>query len=131
MGLEQFEEYAEMDTFHKTKHGKMRLSDAAFYISKYMMPSREPKKMYYHIKQSNEKSTPMNYIKDFLTNRKRVQTEHVVIPLEKQGMIPPLQRPPESLPYQFKIFFYPHLEVSCVNCINIGLQELIFLSFDS
>lgn len=124
LGLEQFEQIAEEDGFHKTRFGKMRLSDAAFYINKYMMPVRPANKIYPYIKQMNEKAAPSNPIKNFLTNRTRVVTEHIVVPLEHQGIVPPCLRPPESLSSQWKKFLYPNKSVR----IKLGYVYIVLLT---
>lgn len=111
LGLEQFKEFAEENKFHLSIRGKMRLKDAAFYIQKYMMPCRDATKLYFHIKELNQTKTPDNPVKYFFKHGEVLTTIHYVVPLDKQGMVPPCMRQPEELPYQWMNFIYPPVQV--------------------
>lgn len=118
MGLEQFQSYVETDPHHITKFGKIRLHDAAFFISKYMMPHKDVDKLYRHIKGMNEKSAPPNPIRHFFLYKKAPALIQYVTTLETQGVVAPCRRPKEQLPKPWKNYIYP-------------LHKVIFLSFHS
>lgn len=111
LGLEQFIPYMDNFEAYKTKFKALRLADVAHFISKYMMPHKDAKKLYIHIKAMKDKKVQPNPIGYYFANNKAPTTLHYVVPLLEFGIMPPCMRQADTLPYQWKIFIYPETKV--------------------
>ncbi|KAK9701168.1 hypothetical protein QE152_g30795 [Popillia japonica] len=107
LGLEQFIPFLKEDPFHVDKDGKVRMKHVCYYIQKYMMPVRNYQKLYRHVNACKTLRVDPNPIQYYFQNNKAPITVHYIINLDQLGVLPPCQRKPEELPYQWKEYLFP------------------------
>ncbi|KRT82144.1 hypothetical protein AMK59_3771 [Oryctes borbonicus] len=109
LGLEQFTQFLANDPHHIGKNGKVRMKHLCYYIQRYMMPIRDYCKIYRHIAACKNLQVDPNPIQYYFQNNKAPTTVHYVIDLDQLGIIPPCQRKPEELPFQWKQYLFPNI----------------------
>ena len=98
LGLEHFTKYMnERPQQEKTTHWNSIWS-LCTYVSKYMIPLRSPKKIYYHVLRCKRRSAPPNPIKHFFETGTVQLTIHLVYPINEKSYVAPCDRTREELP---------------------------------
>ncbi|GJQ82884.1 hypothetical protein Trydic_g19327, partial [Trypoxylus dichotomus] len=109
LGLEQFIPFLEDDSYHLNRDGKVRMKHVCYYIQRYMMPIRDYRRIYRHVNISKNLKVDPNPIQYYFQNNKAPITVHYVVDLDQLGILPPCQRKPEELPYQWKQYLFPNV----------------------
>ncbi|XP_072389073.1 uncharacterized protein mute isoform X1 [Diabrotica undecimpunctata] len=79
----------------------------SYYIHEYILPIKSPRQIELVLSRCEYSRCGDNPIKDFLTFKKAPSYVQFYIPLESLKILPPCQRKPEELPYQWRNFCFP------------------------
>lgn len=109
LGLEQFEEYVKCNSrslFPAYKRNKKDLLlEVMNLISAYMMPCKDPKHLYFHVRKTRwVNSNPVQY---YYQHNRAPKTDHYVIPFTPDLVRPPSTQPKELLPEIWREYLYP------------------------
>jgi len=109
IGLEQFEEYVtsrSRSLFQASKRIKKDLLlEVMNLISDYMMPCKDPKQLFFHVRKARWiKSNPIQY---YYQRNRAPKTDHYVIPFTPDLVRPPSRQPKELLPKIWREYLYP------------------------
>lgn len=77
------------------------------YLSEYTITYRISKKIMSLVLNRKSNKCSMNPIKYYFLNKRSLPIVQHVTPLDKLRIIPPYQRSPEELPYQWRTSIYP------------------------
>lgn len=113
IGLEQFEQYlaAKKSTSKSSSLSKRKtrglLLDVMNLISTLMLPCKDPKFLYFHVKKSRlVHSNPIQY---YFQHNRAPKTDHYVIPFTPDLLRPPRKQPKELLPLIWREYLYPEI----------------------
>jgi len=109
IGLEQFEEYVTSRSrplFQNSKRIKKDLLlEVMKLISAYMMPCKDPKQLFCHVRKARWiNSNPVQY---YYQHNRAPKTDHYVIPFTPDLVRPPSRQPKELLPEIWREYVYP------------------------
>uniref|UniRef100_A0A1Y1MDI7 Myb-like domain-containing protein n=1 Tax=Photinus pyralis TaxID=7054 RepID=A0A1Y1MDI7_PHOPY len=108
LGLEKFTPDLACDKSNLNGKGEVKLKRVCALIQKYFTPTKQITRLYCHIFNSKHPRAPGNPIKYYFQNRRAPVVIHYVRSLEEYGILPPCKRKKEMLPYQWKMYLYPH-----------------------
>ncbi|XP_028155473.1 uncharacterized protein LOC114349332 isoform X2 [Diabrotica virgifera virgifera] len=107
IGLEQFLPFATQE-LGSGKVAKKKLHEyLSYFIHEYVLPIKSPRQIERLISRCEYTRCGANPIKYFFTFKKAPSYVQFYIPLEALKILPPCQRKPEELPYQWKKFCFP------------------------
>ncbi|XP_023712156.1 GON-4-like protein isoform X2 [Cryptotermes secundus] len=116
IGLEQFEQYLASKKSKSKSSSSLSLSmskrktrglliEVMNLISTFMMPCKDPRFLYFHVKKSRlVQSNPIQY---YFQHNRAPKTDHYVIPFTPDLLRPPRSQPKELLPLVWREYLYP------------------------
>lgn len=109
-GLEQFFDMIQEEKPNISKNSKQYLQVVCNYLSEYMIPYKESKKIMNIVLNRKLGRCAMNPIKYYFLNNRCLPIVQHVTSLDELKIACPCQRLPDELPYQWRIHIYPPVE---------------------